>query len=88
MTINDADRKAAANAFDDECFLRPSCDNSVATQAFARHRLAERERIVQYLWKHGADGKPFNLDDMASLGLVLDVAASNIRAGDHEAPAV
>ena len=43
----------------------------------------EREAIVAWLRAEVSKDVPFDLDTMAALGLVLDVAAAAIQRGEH-----
>lgn len=43
----------------------------------------EREAIVAWLRAEVSKDVPFDLDPMAALGLVLDVAAAVIQRGEH-----
>ena len=60
---------------------------AIRFDAFGDGRKYERQQtereIVAWLREMAANGTPFGLDGMASLGLPLDIAADAIEAGEY-----
>lgn len=73
IEITQADRDAAAEAFFCKPLRNEKHNNDRRVQAFARHRMAERAKIVDYARGHG--GNAWSRDVL--------YFADKVEAGDH-----